>query len=210
MNLSHPTSLDDLPELARVRLHQMLDRHEPHAAIARQLSKLSGKKISRFAVRRFAANYSAVQADEATARAETKQIAKAISKTGDQVSDLLTASLRESLTLAKAEGRLRRANPFLLEQAERRRRELTLRERTVALAERRVDVIENRFRLDKAKASELMHQLEGMSRRGEPITAEQMQRLRAVYGMQLETDDAANQIFSPELQARARAIHGLD
>jgi len=190
MNLSHPTSLDALGDLARARLHQSLDRHESASVIARQLSQLTGKIISRFAVRRYATNYLAVASDEAKARTETKQITQAVAASGDAVSDLLAASLRESLALAKSEGRLRRLNPLLLEQADRRRRELAIKERAITLAERRVDVIESRFKIDKGKADKLIADLELKSRRGESVTAEQIKQIREIYGVYEQLDAA--------------------
>ena len=79
-------------------------------------------------------------------------------------------------------------NPLLLEAVDRKRIELDLHKKQVSLAERRVQVFEERLHLDRKKAQAFTQKLERKVRRGASVTPREIRQIREIYGVYDATD----------------------
>jgi hypothetical protein len=185
-------SVRQLSERAQILIHQMLDRHAAADSIARTIRSTTHEPVSAEAITRYTKIYAAkVQAKE-NARQRTAHLVGEIIQHGVEVSDMLRAAFQESFARAKKTGALPEMNPLLFEAAERRRLELDLRKKQVSLAERRVQVFEDRLYLDRKKAQAAIAQLDRKARRGVSVTAKEVDRIRQLYGIFESTDRQAS------------------
>ena len=104
--------------------------------------------------------------------------------------ELIRAALQLAILKAYESGELAMLHPLLLEAADRKRRELAIKEETLALARRRLEVFEQSTRLRDKRVLRELDLLEGKHQTGQELTAEDLHRIRAIYG--LETTLALN------------------
>ena len=96
---------------------------------------------------------------------------------------MLRAAFLEAFTAASLSGSLRELNPLHLESAHRKRRELDLKEKHMLLSERRVEVYEQRFQLDRQKKQAELDRLHRKAGSGESLTTEEIRRIHEIYGI---------------------------
>jgi len=110
---------------------------------------------------------------------QVQQAARATLATLD-VSELLRAALLQVLAAANDSGEITGTHFLLLDAAERRRRELALKERLVAVAEGRLQISREDYEWRKKTLAEL----ESKSGQGQPLSVEDLNRIREIYGLQ--------------------------
>lgn len=177
-----------LSERARIHVHQMLDRHETPSSIARCIGRTTGEHIAAATVAAYANHYAVkVQAKE-DARQSASNLVAGMIRMGADVSESLQAAFYEAFNYHVEIGTLKKMNPLLFEAAERRRIELDLHKKQVSLAERRVQVFEQRLHLDRKKAQAITQKLERKARRGASVTPQEIRQIREIYGVYDSTD----------------------
>ena len=190
-----------LSEQAQAVIRRLLDRGDGPIKIASAVRKKTGERVSRFSVSRYAELYRTRQRREQRARQFTDHLVHQAQQQGCEISEMLRASFFEAFTEAQTSGSLRDMNPLLLETAQRKRRELELKEeqarraseqkerefqikeQQVGLAKRRVEITEQRFQLDREKAEAVLKRLEHKASTGESLTPDDIRRIKEIYGI---------------------------
>ncbi len=196
-----PLTVEHLGERAQTLIHQMLDVHETPVKIAWAVRRITKETISVPAVARHARKYARTVQAQNNARRKTNYVVGEIVQQGGEIPDMLRAAFYEAFALAKDTGALRKMDPLVFEAAHRRRLELDLHNKQVSLAERRVQVFEDRLRLDRKKAhtakaaqtaahaaarngaQSAIDKLDQKARRGSSVTVEEVQQIRELYGL---------------------------
>jgi hypothetical protein len=177
-----------LSERARIHVNQMLDRHQQPAIIARSIGRSTHERISASAIAAYAKQYALKVQVKEDARQRATILVTGMIRQGADVSESLRAAFYESFNFHVEIGTLKKMNPLLFEAADRRRIELDLHKKQVSLAERRVQVFEERLHLDRKKAQALTEKLERKARIGASVTPEEIRQIREIYGVYDSTD----------------------
>lgn len=173
--------VEKLSEAAQALMHQMLDQQASPKTIARALRERTGKFISQSAITRHAAHYRGQQEKRQQARQRTTDLIERVRQQGYEISALLRAAVLEAFTKTKRDGPLQKISPLQLESAERKRRELALKEEQVQLTGRRVKVFEQRWEINRRKAQAELKKLDRKAKLGESLTAGDVRRMREIY-----------------------------
>lgn len=183
-------NVEKLSGEAQALVHRMLDRRDSPYRIARAVRQRSGEQITRSSVRRYAARYRAGQQQREEGRRFTEVLTERLQQQGWKISELLRAAFQEAFTETRDSGKLEKTDPLDWEAAERKRQELALKERQVQVAERRAAVFEQRWRLDRQKAKAALQKLDRKAQLGESLSAEDVKRIREIYGLYEEDKEA--------------------
>src|ERR1017187_1806348 len=100
MSQTNQLGVEQLSERAQILIHQMLDRHEPAASIARTIYRTTQERISPEAISCHAKIYAATVQAKEDARQRTQHLVEEMIQNGAEVSDLLRAAFQESFTWA--------------------------------------------------------------------------------------------------------------
>jgi hypothetical protein len=177
-----------LSERARILVHQMLDCHEEPASIARAIALATHERIAASTVAAYAKQYAVKVQAKQDARQRTSNLIAEMLRKGADVTELLRAAFYEGFHRLAESGTLRDMNPLLFEAVERKRIELDLHKKQVSLAERRVQVFEERLHLDRKKAQAITQKLERKARCGSSVTPQEIRQIREIYGVYDSTD----------------------
>ena len=177
-----------LSERARIFLHQMLDRYETPTAIARSIAATTHERIAASTIAAYAKQYAVKVQAKKDARQRATNLVTGMIRQGADVSESLQAAFYEAFNFHVESGTLKQMNPLLFEAADRRRIELDLHKKQVSLAERRVQVFEQRLHLDRKKAQALTKKLERKARTGHSVTPQEIRQIREIYGVYDATD----------------------
>ena len=172
-----------LSEQAQVLIHRLLDSRKGPVLISRSVHKQTGEKISPSCILRYAQYYRMRKRIMQKGRKRTDELVELAAQNGDQIPEMLRAAFLESFTEASMNGAVRDMNPLTLETAERKRQELKIKERQMLLAERRVEVVEQRLQFDRDRRSAELKRLDEKAHKGQPLTPEDVRRIREIYGL---------------------------
>ena len=190
---------------AQALLHRMLDQGKTPAAIARAVRAQTKERVSAGAITRYASRYHRRRQKQQQIQQRMDGFLARVQKDGILVSDLLRAVLLERLSTAKQDGTAAELDLLKLEEAERKRGEYELRqrqahfsnlyrERELELKERKHTLAEKQFQLQREKVRANFQELERKAASGQPLTKEDIRRIREIYGLYddtpQQTDDA--------------------
>ncbi len=197
-------AVEKLSEAAQALMHQMLDQQASPKSIARALRERTGKHVSASAITRHAAHYREQQQKRQQARQRTADLIERVRQQGYEISALLRAAVLEAFTKTKRDGPLKKISPLQLESAERKRRELALKEEQVRFTGRRVKVFEQRLELYRKKAKADIKKLDRKAKLGESLTADDVRRIREIYGIYDEWQPDADQTAADETNGNSQ------
>jgi len=183
-----------LGEQSQSVLHRMLDRQEKPAAIARAIRTRTGEQVTADAVEHYARFYHQRRQKEQQLRQRLDGFLTRIEQDGIHVSDLLRALLIERLRTAEKDGVGAELDLLKLEEADRKRAELQLKQQQAhslihyrewdrGLKERKQDLAEKQFRLQRKTARAHFQELEQKARTGQSLSADEVRRIREIYGL---------------------------
>jgi len=193
--------IEELSAEAQALIHRMLDQNELPDDVARAVFRLSGERVSRAAITYYAFRYAERRREHRTARAETDDFIRLAGKQGVKISELLRAAVIEKLILTRRNGKFNKTDLFKLDDAERRRRELELKQKQARQAtkhkRREIELKERKMQLDeqRLKLGQALDRLEDKASSGE-LTQEDVRRFREMYG--LYDDEKKSEDGSPE------------
>ena len=187
-------------------IHRMLDQGAEHNEIRRAVYRLSGERVSLYALSYYAAHYTQRSQKRQEARTQTDDFIRLIGKHGVKISDLLRALVVEKLLLARSKKLLSKTDLFKLDDAERKRREFELKQkqsrastrhkkRELDLKERQTHLDEQRWNLDHKKAQATLDQLDRKAQAGKSLSPEDVRRIREIFGLY---EDTSQQIEDSE------------
>lgn len=112
----------------------------------------------------------------------TTAIALIPAENPDPSLDLIRAAFQQALLRAYESGDLANLHPLLLEAADRKRRELLLKEQTLALARERTNAYVQNL---EARLNLMQYDLNKLSKpdAGKELTADDIRRIRAIHGL---------------------------
>ena len=179
---------------AQALLHRMLDQGETPAAIARAVRAQTRERVSAGAITRYASLYHQRRQKQQQIQQRMDGFLARVQKDGILVSDLLRAVLIERLSTADEDGTAAELDLLKLEEAERKRGEYELRqrqahfsnlyrERELELKERKHILAEKQFQLQREKVRANVQELERKAASGQPLTKEDIRRIREIYGL---------------------------
>lgn len=177
------TSVEAMSERARMLVARMLDEGAAPDSITRAVRKETNEHPTIQAVTNYARQYRAAQKHRSDARKCTSLLVEQIQKQGCEITDLLRAALMEAFTHIAENGKAQEIKLLDWDKAERQRRELALKERMTNLAERRVQAIEKRLKLETEKMNATLDKLDQKARQGRSLGPEDVRRIRAIYGL---------------------------
>ena len=183
-----------LSEQAQSLIRRMLDSHKGPYVISAAVQKTTAERITPTSLYRYSQHYRFKKRLEQRGRQQTDKLVQQAAQEGDEISDLLRAAFHESFTEKSMNGTVRDMNPLALEAAERKRQELKLKEKQFLLAERRVEVVEKRLQFDREKRAAELKRLEDKVQTGQPLTFDDIRRIREIYGL----EDSESGIWNPE------------
>ena len=194
MTRSTQSDVQRLSEQAQVVLHRMLDQRAKPASIARAIKEQTGERITPRAVTTYGAAYRKRRASQVQISEKLDGFVSQVEKDGVPISDLLRAVLRERLQKAGEDGTAADLDLLKLEEHERKRSELELKERQsyyinryreheMEMKGRKQELAEKQFRLRRKQARASFAQLEQKAATGQPLTDDDMRNIRAIYGL---------------------------
>jgi len=189
----------NLGEQSHSVLHRMLDQGETPAAIARAIRAQTGERVTASAIEHYARFYRQRQLKEQQLRERMDGFLTRVEKDGIPVSDLLRAVLIERLSTAEEDGTAAELDLLKLEEADRKRGEFEFkqrqgyllnffRERDMEVKERKQDLAEKQFELQRETARANFQELERKAQAGESLNAEDIRRIREIYGLEDEAE----------------------
>ncbi|OFW08657.1 MAG: hypothetical protein A3H27_18565 [Acidobacteria bacterium RIFCSPLOWO2_02_FULL_59_13] len=191
---------------AQALIHRMLDQDEEMWAIRRAVQRLSGERVMLQAISRYASGYAERRKQGQQARTETDDFIRLAGKKGVKVSELLRATLIETLVVARRKKEFTKADLFKLDDAERKRREFELKQRQarksarremkeLELKERQMQMAEQRLQLIRDKAQAEIEKLDHKVRAGELLSPDDLRRIDEIFGLY---DDTPQPTDDPE------------
>jgi hypothetical protein len=196
------SGITQLSAEAQALAHRMLDQGETPAAIARAIRAQTGERVTSAAVTRYASLYRKRQQKQQQLRQRMDGFLTLVQKDGIQVSDLLRAVLLERLSTAGEDGTAAELDLLKLEESERKRGEYELkqrqahfsnlyREQDLQLKDRKQNLAEKQFELQREKARANFQELERKAQAGESLTSDDIRRIREIYGLSDEGQQQA-------------------
>jgi len=176
-------AFEKLSEPTKILINQMLDRRYGTTSISRAVTNMSEERITPEQVARHAKTYIAATKRRQLAREITNNFVWELLSRGGKISDTLRSGFHECIAFARKTGVLKEMDPLSFEAAERHRQELMLRGTQALLADRRAKISEDRWKLDRKKATAALAKLERKTRAGRSVTPEEMHRIREIYGL---------------------------
>jgi len=184
---------------AQALLHRLLDQGEEPEAIARGIREQTGGRVAVASITQYAAAYRRSQEKAKELREGMDGFLERVQREGVQVSDLLRAVLIERLSTVSKDGTAKKLDLLKLEEADRKRGEYELkvrqarslsefREWDMHLKYRKQELAEKEFetRIERLQAS--FQELERKAQTGESLSAEDVRRVREIYGLYEEPD----------------------
>lgn len=194
--------VDDLSETARRIVRDGLDRNERESVIRQRIFEATGEKIAASSLNRYAGWYRQRmrQRDVITQRVEVA--VETAARLGQQMTDGVQAELMDVLYTAAEEGKLGEIGPFFagrlalaFQEAARKDAELKLKQEELKLKAQATQLAEDKWKAAQeaaAKADAEAAALEAKAGRGDQVTADDIARLRAAYGLKpAEVNSAA-------------------
>ncbi len=203
-------AVEKLSEAAQALMHQILDQQASPKSIARALRERTGKHISSAAITRYAADYWEQQQKRQQARQRTDALIERARQQGYEISALLRAAVLEAFTQTRRNGPLKKISPLQLESAERKRRELALKEEQVWLTGRRVKVFEQGWELKRKKAQADFKKLDRKAKLGESLTAGDVRRIREIYEIYDEWQPEPDETATDETYGNSQEIEASE
>ena len=194
MNDSPQSGIKQLSAEAQALAHRMLDQGETPAAMARAIRAQTGERVTPAAITRYASLYRKRQQKQQQLRQRMDGFLTLVQQDGIPVSDLLRAVLLERLSTAGEDGTAAELDLLKLEESERKRGEYELkqrqayllnffRERDLELKDRKQNLAEKQFELQREKARANFQELERKAQAGESLNPEDLRRIREIYGL---------------------------
>ena len=188
------SGVSKLSEQGQAILHRLLDEQSQPAEIARALWQQTRERLTAAAITRYASGYRRRRQKQQRLRQGMDSFLSRVHQDGIPVSDLLRAVLIERLSAAGEDGTAAELDLLKLEEAERKRGEYELkqgqahlsnlyREREMELKERKTKLAEKQFRMQRAKTKTNIEELERKASAGQPLTPDDLQRIREIYGL---------------------------
>lgn len=156
----------------------------PAAIIVRLVAEQTGEQVTERTVARRAAAWRAEQARRQSSREQVEDLVAAM-----KAQDVTAAEMAEALmmdALAMHPERFQNADAVKVVGTGLYAREVRLKERKIALQERAIAAVEKKLEmlLDKQRrADAAAAELEAKAERGEQISAEDVARIRSIYGL---------------------------
>ena len=183
-----------LSEDAQALVRRMLDMDELPNDIRRAVYRLTGERVTATAIQHLVARHTKSSTRQKRARAQTDDFIRLAAKRGVKVSELQRAILVESLFTARKKKQFTKTDLYKLDDAERKRRELELkqsRERQAArrgkkeleMREREVRLAEAKLRLMRKKMKPAIEKLNRKAQAGQSLTTAEVRRIREIYGL---------------------------
>ena len=175
-------------------LHRMLDEGGQPEGIARALREQTGERVTVTAITRYAEVYRRCQEKAKRLRKGMNEFLERVHRSGIQVSDLLRAVLIERLSTASKDGTAAGLDLLELDEADRRRGEYELKQRQadalnqyrewdMGLKYRKQELAEKQVELQHERARASFEELERKAQTGERLSAEDVRRIREIYGL---------------------------
>jgi hypothetical protein len=175
----------------------MLDQGEQPAAIARAIRTRTGERVAADAIEHYARFYRQRQQKEQEIREGLDEFLARINQDGIQVSDLLRAMLFERFSQARKDGSVADLDLLKLEEADRKRCELELkqqqalssnryREWELQIKERKHQLAEKQFEFQRERARANFQELERKAQAGQSLSSDDIRRIREIYGLSEE------------------------
>jgi hypothetical protein len=194
MKAQRKSGMAKLGEQVQMLLHRMLDEHARPAAIAAAIKEQTGERVTPSAITHYGSAYRKRGRKQVRLRESVEELVAKARQDGIQVSDLLRALLVERLKKADKDGTATGLDLLTLEEHERKRSDFDLKERQahfcnlfreqdMALKQRKQDLAEKVFRLRRKQAHVSFAALEQKAAAGQALTADDMQQIRAIYGL---------------------------
>ena len=179
---------------AQALVRRMLDLDETPDDIRRAVHRLTGEKVLLTALGYYAAHYTKSSQSQEEARTETDDFIRLAAKKGVKVSELQRAILVESLFATRREKQFTKADLFKLDDAERKRKELELKQKQerqaarrekkeLEMKERQVRLAEEKLELMREQMKPALEKLDRKAQKGERLSAEDVRRIREIYGL---------------------------
>jgi len=194
MPVRSQSGIRKLSERAQTILHRLLDQGETPAAIARAIWEQTRERLSAAAITRYGGRYRKRRQQQQQLQQKMDTFLSRVQQDGILVSDLLRAVLVERLSAAGEDGTAAKLDLLKLEEAERKRSEFEMRQRQVHfsnlyrereldLKERKHALAEKEFQLQREKARANFQELERKASTGESLTTDDLRRVREIYGL---------------------------
>ena len=194
MTQTAKSGVQNLSEQAHAILHRMLDQGETPAAMARAIRAQTGERVTPAAITRYASLYRKRQQKQQQLRQRMDGFLTLVQQDGIPVSDLLRAVLLERLSTAGEDGTAAELDLLKLEESERKRGEYELKQRQtqslnrfreweMQIKERKHQLAEKQFELQREKARANFQELERKAQAGESLNPEDLRRIREIYGL---------------------------
>ena len=194
MNDSPQSGIKQLSAEAQALAHRMLDQGETPAAMARAIRAQTGERVTPAAITRYASLYRKRQQKQQQLRQRMDGFLALVQKDGIQVSDLLRAVLLERLSTAAEDGTAAELDLLKLEEAERKRSEFELKQRQtqslnrfreweMQIKERKHQLAEKQFELQRERARANVQELERKAQAGESLSPDDIRRIREIFGL---------------------------
>ena len=189
---------------AQALLHRMLDQQEPLDHIRRAIFRLSGERVRQLDITSYASRYAQQSSERLEARSQTDSFIRLAGKRGVTISELLRARLIERLVELQRGKKPGDASLWKLVDAERRHREFKLRkqkmdreieqkERALGYKERQLRVAEQKLEFARNRLLSAVGSLERKAAKGKSLSAEDIRRIRTVYGLGFNDREASEQ-----------------
>jgi hypothetical protein len=193
--------VDDLSETARRIVRDGLDRNERESVIRQRIFEATGEKIAASSLNRYAGWYRQRMRERQVIRERVEVAVETSARMGQQMSAGVQAELMDVLYTAAHEGTLGEIGPFFagrlalaFGEAERKDAELKLKQQELQLKAQATKLAEEKWKAAQeaaAKADAEAAALEQKAQSGDKVTADDIARLRAAYGLKPRTEAEA-------------------
>ncbi len=180
------------PEAMRVMQAGFRER-KPASIIAGLVKAATGETIAPRTIARRASEFRAEQSRRRTAREQVEDLVKAMRDNDFTAAEMIQALATQALIddpqgFAGADPLTVQRRNLEAEEIRLKARKLDLQERAVTVVERRLAILEDREKKARAAADELA----AKAGRGEEISPADLDRIRSIYGLGEDNDDAGS------------------
>jgi len=183
-------AVDDLSEEARRIARDGLERNYREQAIIAKIERVTEEKIATSSFNRYAAWYRGEMRRRALVLERTEVAVETAVKMGAQMTEGVRAELLQTFYELSQEGELKKTSPFLLvklalnyAEAERKDKELALKEQQLELDRRKLEQLIGRQERMKKAAEGVKEIMEGAA--GD-LTPEKLAKLKEFYGVAVQ------------------------
>lgn len=175
---------DSLSEAATQVMRRGFAAKKTSAVIARQIREATGEVVNPRTVGRRAQEWRAAQQAIEDSKEEIRALVSAM-KEGDVTSSEMIQALSMQALISDSAA-FTKQNPLKLQSQNLRAEEISLKRQALALKQREVAVIEEKLRIlqeREQKAAAIATELQQKAKRGASLTADDIARIREVYGL---------------------------